>query len=137
MIAFEVSLNGKKICKAGFKEFGDLCAHIDWRRGPHVKLETAFQHEFELAELVVAGTNVRYKSKKAPHLKPGFAYTEGLEWVKRKVNVGDELTIRIVEARSLDKPRERMPGHPQDESLRANKRFVRHIAKYYGWKVEF
>src|SRR2546430_13131325 len=30
-------------------------------------------------------SNVRYKPKKAPHLKPGFRYTESLGWVERKI----------------------------------------------------
>jgi hypothetical protein len=137
MIAFEVYLNGKKLCRAGFKEFGDLCALLNWRRGPHVKMVTGFQHEFELSELVVAGTNVRYKSKKAPHLKRSFAYAEGLEWVRRKAKVGDELSIRIIETHSVDKPRERTPEYQRNESLRALKRYVRGVAKEYGWKVQF
>jgi hypothetical protein len=138
MIAFDVYLNGKKLCRAGFKEFGDLCAHINWRCGPHVKLATGFQHRFQLAELLVAGTNVRYKSMKAPHLKRGFEYGEGPEWVKRKLKVGDELSIRIVETDSVDKPRERTVEYQTKIlNLRAHKSYVRGVAKEYGWKVQF
>ena len=30
MIAFEVIVNGKKVCTAGIKKLGNLCAHVDW-----------------------------------------------------------------------------------------------------------
>src|SRR5438270_11850412 len=101
MIAFEVHLNGKKICTAGAEEFGDLRAHLDWRHGPHVLPATGFQHDFELLELLVAGISVRYtKKKKARHLKPGFAYTSSLEWVRRKIRPGDEIIIKVIDAAS-------------------------------------
>ena len=136
MIAFEVHLNGKKLCTAGLEEFGDLCAQLNWRRGPHVRMETAFEHQFELAELLVAGVNVRYKNKKAPRLKPGFAYAESLEWTRHKFKQGDEIKIRVVEVAAVDKPRKRTAIQSRDDSLRAYKRHIRGVAKYFGWKIQ-
>jgi len=107
MIAFEVRLNGKKICTAGIRELGNLCAHLDWSRGPQVALATGFQHRDELLELQIAGCRIRYKPKKAPNFKPGFKYAESLEWIKRKVRAGDEVSIRVIEARRADRPRKR------------------------------
>ncbi len=69
--------------------------------------ETAFQYAFELSELVVAGVSVRYKRRKAPHLKCGYAYSEALEWVRCEFQPGDEIKIRIVETASASKPRRR------------------------------
>jgi hypothetical protein len=136
MIAFEVFINGNKVCTAGVKEFGDLCAHLNWRRGPHVPSVTAFQQEFELSEFVVAGVRVRYKSKKAPHLKRGFAYSESLEWVRHEFRPGDEVTIRMVEVSSVDKPRKRKSLGSRDDSLRAHKRYIRGAVEALGWKIQ-
>ena len=136
MIAFEVHLNGKKLCLAGLEEFGDLCAHLDRRHGPHVSSVTAFGNKFDLTELVIAGVGVRYKSKKAPHLKRGFAYSESLDWVRRKIGPGDEVTIRVVKVDSCDSPRKREAVSVRDESLRAYKRYIRGAAKALGWKIQ-
>jgi hypothetical protein len=93
MIAFEVKVNGKKVRTAGIRQFGDLCAHLNWRRGLQVAPATGFEHHDELLEFAVAGVHVRYKPRKAPGLKRGFKYTESLEWVTRKLRAGDEVTI--------------------------------------------
>src|SRR4030095_4574916 len=96
MIAFEVKVNGKKVCTAGIRQFGNLCAHLDWCRGPQVAYSTGFQHHDELLEFTVAGVQVRYKRKKAPNLKRGFRYTERLEWATRRLRPDDEVTIRVL-----------------------------------------
>ena len=107
MIAFEVQLNGKKLCTAGMKEFGNLCVHLDWSHGPHVAPSTGFQHSSELLELLVAGISVHSKRRKAPCLKEGYAYTHELEWVRRRLRPGDELMLKVIEIGSADRPRKR------------------------------
>jgi hypothetical protein len=135
MIAFEVQLNGRKICTAGVEEFGDLTAGLAWRRGPHVSPATGFQHDYELLELIVAGVSVRHKNKKAPRLKSGFAYTHSLEWVRRKIRLGDEVTIRVIDISSADKPRKREQVPTPNDTLQAHKRYLRGAAKALGWKI--
>jgi hypothetical protein len=107
MIAFEVTVNGKKVCTAGVRKFGDLCAYLDWRCGPQVAPSTGFQHDHELLQLTVAGVNVSYKPRKSPELKRGFKYTESLEWAARRIRAGDEVAIRVVEVGRVDRPRKR------------------------------
>ena len=107
MIAFEIRVNGKKICTAGIRQLGDLCAHLDWRCGPHVAPATGFEHHDDLLQLRVAGCSVRYTPKKAPSLKRGYKYTESMEWVTRKIRVGDEVSIRVIEATRIDRPRKK------------------------------
>ena len=107
MMAFEIKVNGKKVCTAGIRAFGNLCAHLNWSRGPQVALSTAFRDQDELLEFTVAGVHVRHKPRKAPNLKRGFRYTESLEWVRRQLRAGDEITVRIVEASRADAPRKR------------------------------
>src|SRR5687767_2763790 len=107
MIAFEVTVNGKKVCTAGIRQFGNLCAHLNSSRGPQVAPSTGFRHQDELIEFTVAGVRVRYKRQKASNLKRGFEYTENLEWVTRQLRVGDKVTIRVVEVLRADTPRKR------------------------------
>ncbi len=107
MIAFEVKVNGEKVCTAGIQRFGDLCAHLNWRRGPQVAPATGFLHQDELLEFSVLGVRVQYKPKKAPNLKRGYKYTESLEWVTRRLRPGDRISIQIVKARRADAPLKR------------------------------
>lgn len=105
MIAFEVTLNGKKICTAGMRQFGNLCAYLDWACGPHVAPSTGFQREHEMLKLTVAGVRVRRQALKRPTLKQGFKYTDSLEWTARKIRPGDEVTIKVLEVGRADRPR--------------------------------
>ena len=109
MIAFEVKVNGKKICTAGIRQFGDLVAFLDWRCGPQVGPATGFQHDHELLQLTVSGVHVQYKPRKAPSLKRGYKYTESVEWVTRKIKPGDVVTLRVIEVTRVDRPRKRRP----------------------------
>lgn len=107
MIAFEITLNGKRLCTSGIRQLGNLGAHLDWSRGPQVGPATGFEHEDELLQLTVAGVNVRYKPRKSPQLKRGFRYAESLEWTACKLRSGDEVTIRVVNVARVDRPRKR------------------------------
>ena len=59
---------------------------------------------------------------------------EHLRWVDRKLKRGDVISIRVVEAASADKPRERKRPDPAAD-LRAKKRYVRKMAKELGWRI--
>jgi hypothetical protein len=84
----------------------------------------------------VAAVKVRYKSRKAPGLKPGFKYMDHLEWVRRKFKPGDEVVIRAVESSSADKPVKRRPAGKTNDTMRAYKRQIRGVCKYFGWKIQ-
>ncbi len=85
MRAFNVQLNGKKLCLAGVRGNGVLSAMVVWaERG---KIENPF---------IEVG---------------GLANEEQQKWIKqRHLQVGDEIRIRVVESNSVDKPIERT--HP-------------------------
>jgi protein involved in polysaccharide export with SLBB domain len=56
------------------------------------------------------------------------------QWVKQKrLNVGDEIRVKVVEARSVDGPARKRRVHPA-EKLNAKKRYVRMMAKELGWR---
>ena len=87
-------------------------------------------------QLWVAGMSVRYKKKKAKELKPSFAYTHSLEWVRRNVRPSDEVTFRIVKIATGDKPRERKKILTPNDTLQSHKNYIRRAAKSLGWKIQ-
>jgi hypothetical protein len=110
MRAFKISLNGKKLCLAGVENRGIVSAIVD----------CVAQAGGERLSLHVGG----------------LANEEHLKWTRiKRLRVGDEIRVKIVEAASADCPTERKPIDPT-ETLKAKKRYVRMIAKELGWKIE-
>jgi hypothetical protein len=66
----------------------------------------------------------------------GLANEEHVKWVRqKKLRVGDKIRVEIVEAASVDRPMEKLPIDPV-ETLKAQKRYVRAMAKQFGWKIQ-
>ena len=103
MRSFNVTLNGKKLCLAGVGERGVLSANISWvggDRGEDLHINVG-----------------------------GLANEEHIDWVNQKrLQVGDEIRVKIVESGSADEPARRRRNHPA-ETLKAKKRYVRMMAK--------
>ena len=118
MIAFEVYLNGKKISTTGVGSLGVLSACLSWR-GPQVhkkgKRPIAEYLRLDAGGLADSGEHFR--------------------WVDRKIKRGDEVSIKVVEVASADKPRERQRPNPAGD-LRRQKEYVRRMAKQFGWKLQ-
>jgi hypothetical protein len=95
MLAFEVSVNGKRVCTAGMGDYGVLTSILTWvRRRPAESLNGARIEEeltFEVSAL---------ESRKP---NPG----EHLKWLSEALHVGDSVSIRIVEVDTADPPVER------------------------------
>jgi len=110
MRAFNVLLNGKKLCLAGVHETGVLSTMVVWtKRDGNEKL------------FMEVG---------------GLAQEENRKWIKqRHLRVGDEIRIKIVQAKSVDKPIEITRTDPV-ERLKDAKRYVRVMAKELGWKIQ-
>lgn len=85
MKAFDVRLNGKQICVAGIEGDGSLNTMIDY---------TAGQGGQRLS-LRVGGLAAEAE--------------EFMTWSVMPLNVGDEITLKIIEANSVDQPRTRTP----------------------------
>jgi len=110
MRAFNVSLNGKKLCLAGVGERGVLSAIVSWVAGD--RGEDLFLHV------------------------GGLANEEHIDWVRQKhLRVGDEIRVKVLESRSNDKAVRRRRNNPA-ETLKAKKHYVRRMAKELGWKIE-
>lgn len=109
MRAFEVYLNDEKLCVAGVGEYGVLTAIVDY----------VGNRENETS-LHVGGL-----------ITPR---NEHVRWRNRLLQVGDEVRIRIVDAKSIDRPTKRYRRDPVKE-LRSQKRYVREMAKKFGWRL--
>src|SRR5437773_1430128 len=118
MIAFEVYLNGKKISTTGVGSLGVLTACLSWR-GPQ-PYEKGGRPGAEYIRLEAGGL-----ADSGEHFR----------WVDRKIKRGDEVSIKVVEIASADKPRERKRPDPAAD-LRRQKAYVRRMAKHLGWKLQ-
>lgn len=114
MRAFKVSLNGKSLCLAGVGERGVLSAIVNW----------------------VAGGNWLADDADLFMDVGGIANEVHVDWVSQKrLQVGDEVRVKIVDVESVDKPIRERRTHPA-ETLNAKKRYVRRAAKELGWQIK-
>jgi len=111
MVAFEVYINGKRICTA---EIGDngVTTIVTWAAAPPNRKDLGF---------AVGGLI----SPRGEHLR--WADRQGLQ-------VGDEVRVKIVERTKVDRPRSRERPNPAQEPC-AKKPYVRRLAKELGWKI--
>lgn len=110
MRAFEVYVNETRLCVAGIGGDGVLTATVDH----------------------VAGNG-----RDEMHLLVGgliSATQEHVDWRRRRLKTGDEIRVKIVEAASVDRPKQRHRRDPK-EDLAAQKRYVREMARKLGWEV--
>lgn len=106
-------LNKKKLCLAGIGNDGVLNTFIDYV-GANGRRETSVA----VAGLITSKTG-----------------DEHVRWIKRrKLRTGDEIKIKVLKGESADKPKQRHRYDPVEE-LRAQKRYVREMAKRLGWQI--
>ncbi len=110
MIAFEVRLNAKKLCVAGVGNDGVLTAIVDFVARPQ-----DVRSELDVGGLI-SSTN------------------EHVKWLNRTLRIGDEVTVKVVDTTSVNKPRKRQRSDPAKE-LEHQKHYVKTLAKQLGWKI--
>lgn len=97
-IRFEVLLNGQRVCTAGVPQYGVLATGVDWViRHPESKPRdyTPEQWSGQRLRLNVGGVHLTGpKDKDAHHI--GWAYKD--------LQLGDEVTIRILGPGQFDEP---------------------------------
>ncbi len=111
MRAFEVSVNGKRMCVAGIAgDDGVLTVLVDSVMG----------RGRDALEVSVGGL--------------ASATGETLKWGEKGLRVGDEVVVRVVEATRVTRPRERVR---EDAAKREaeQKRYVLRMAKKFGWRI--
>jgi hypothetical protein len=103
-------------------EFGVLGAHVSWvrRKGRYTKEKKPDSVEEEL-RLHVGGLVT--------------ATEEHVRWQERDLKIGDEVRVVIAEDAKIDRPRSRYRDDPA-KALRSQKRYVREMAKQFGWKIQ-
>lgn len=105
MICFEVSVNGNTVCVAGVGAEGVLSAILSWaQKSP----------EFRKAR-------GQGWTPSEPHLHVGgLVKEEHLRWLNGQfeVAVGDEVTVRVIEADTVDEPVERQNAEDPTRATR-------------------
>src|SRR5436190_17532983 len=99
MVAFELYLNRKKTRTAGIGDHGVLTTILTWATAPPNRKDL---------DLSVGGL----VSPRREHLR----------WTERRVRVGDEVRVKIVERATVDRPRWRKRPDAAKE-LRAKKEY--------------
>jgi hypothetical protein len=111
MRAFQILLNGKRICLAGIPKDGVLTTTV---------------------------TYVPFRKRRETRLYVGgleLPKNEHVFWKEAILRTGDEVRIKIVETKTADKPLDRYPRDLAAEA-EAEKRQARKLAKKFGWKVQ-
>ena len=112
MSAFEIYLNGEKICTAGVGNDGVLSAIVNCITG---------------------------RSRADLHLQVGGLINPGKEhvsWIEQKqLTLGDEIRVKVVEADSVDEPKRRTPEETA-KALEDRKEYVRKLATRLGVMIE-
>ena len=109
MIAFDVSLNGSSVCRAGVGERGVMTAMITWvtrsAQNTGAREPEGVEEELTLdVSGLIGGTN------------------EHVRWVQSKLTLGDEILIRIKSLDSVDVPWQRKTEQPSANSSREGSR---------------
>src|SRR5262245_48853115 len=121
MPVFHVYLNGRKLSTAGVGEDGVVTALVTWVRRTVEDTRSRKADSVEEALTLEVGGLVR-PSK------------EHVDWVDRKLKVGDEVTIRVAQDGKVDQPCSRRT-YEDSKELRLQKRYVREMAKKFGWRI--
>lgn len=99
MICFEVVVDGEKLCTAGVGDVGVLTATISWVENPNPSHDVGPSG----IGLHVGGLTDTDSGE-----------DEFVEWVKKRISVGNTVTVRIVETAESDPPVERTPRHSNE-----------------------
>jgi hypothetical protein len=97
MIGLQVSVNGKHLYTAGIGDFGMMNAGVDWARIAQNK-GTIYEHLWVEAK-AYAGSPLEDK-----------------HWQNHALEVGDEVTIKVVQTDSPDSPLPGLPDFPGSET---------------------
>jgi hypothetical protein len=90
MISFDIHVNGSRVCRAGVGPRGVLHACAGWVHGPKGDPRSGTRRRERLS-LDVGGMAFR-----------GADDYEHFSWRRRRLRPDDQVTIRVVEARSAD-----------------------------------
>jgi len=119
MLAFEIYINGEKKCTAGIAGPAVLTAVVTWvLRSPAERRLRRKELNLGVGGLVSHSDEFR-------------------DWLQRDLRVGDEVTVRIIETATVDKPRKRRRIRATPAQIRQRKQaHLKRLAKELGWKIQ-
>ena len=104
MIAFEVKVNAEKLCVAGVEGLGVLDALIfSAHRPPHPDKQLNRRYPPHELVLEVGGLRSAQDDESIQHLK----------WLRRNLQVGDEVVIKIKNLQIVDQPQKLLKDDPE------------------------
>jgi hypothetical protein len=122
MIAFEVSLNGKKVCVAGVGHLGVLTTMLSWVRREGRNTETREPENVDEELTLNVGGLISSKN-------------EHVRWTENELTVGDEVRVRVMNLESVDPPCDRKTEDPA-EVIKRQQEYVEQMAKRFGWTIQ-
>jgi len=127
MVAFDVFLNGERLCVAGVGDFGVLTACVTWVAHTPEKLERlradgAFEHPQTNLNLDIGG--MRDEQASRLHMR----------WTDTPLRVGDEIRMRVTDAAEVSSAAAEYVDAPGMDN-EARKSYVRRLAKELGWEI--
>lgn len=109
MRAFEIHLNDKRLCVAGM-EYGSLLFSV-----------SCFENKQGRSGIGLSTTGRALNN-------------EVVRWQQIGLEMGAEVRVKVVEARTVDKP-EVLQKAPRD-TRKYEKAYVRRMAKEFGWTIQ-
>jgi hypothetical protein len=123
MIAFEVIVNGSKLCDAGIEGLGVLSAVLSWaHRAPEP--EAASNELYPADELLLEVGGL----KSARDDQPG----QQMSWLSKHLQVGDSILINIKSLEIVDPPAKLGPEDPGQVVRDAKRRYFEELKKEFG-----
>lgn len=115
MLAFAISINGKKSCTVGLDEPGVVTTCLTWVRGQE-KPKPEADDLSVIAGGLISRTNTH------------------LTWMQRPLKMGDVIEIKIIQAEKTNKPKSKSRETAATRAKRT-KDYVRKTAKSLGWTI--
>lgn len=110
MRAYEIFLNGKRLCTAGIGRNGYISAYVTY---------LAEKNETDIDIVGLLASKKLY-----------------VRWMRRPLHTGDEVQVKIVDKKTVDKFK-KIIGRVDtpDRIVELRKRMVRRMAKEFGWEI--
>jgi hypothetical protein len=123
MIAFDVSIDGRKACTAGVGPLGVTSLSVSWVRRPSRNPETGepIRDSFEEELTLDVGGLTHDPDGAAVHLR----------WLREALRPGQQITLTVVETESADPPRTREREDP-GLAARRKREYYERLKREYG-----
>jgi hypothetical protein len=122
MIAFEVIVNGNKLCDAGIEGLGVLTAILS--SAHRVPQPEAEMNQLCPPELILEVSGLQSARNEGPG--------QQMSWASKDLKVGDTIVINIKSLEIVDPPEKQMPEDPQDVVEEAKRHYFEELKKKFG-----